>query len=156
MIINGFPTTVGTSNSTIAEVNTALTNLLQNIQSLNNYGIGIYTPIFQPVHITSNATINTTQNGQMQVIGVRSATSGITITLPLYTSNIIEGSMFYIFDETGNANTYNITVDRNGNLINGATSNKTINANYGYIVLYCYKVGLTQAEFIILGSSGVI
>jgi hypothetical protein len=147
---------INTLNTDIPDVNQALANVFENIKTLNNYGIGTNTPILNPIHVNVNTTINTNVNGQIQVIGIRSSTSSITITLPAYNQNVIEGSCFWIFDETGNANTYNITINSNSNLINGSTSNKTINQNYGYITLYCYKVGISQLEFIILGSQGVV
>lgn len=141
--------------STFAQVDTALSNLQTNIAKVNSYGHGTQSPFLTPIHPTSSTTVDTTANTQWQGVGVRSSVSAITITLPTY-SNLINGSLFVIYDETFNANTYNITIERNGNLINNAASNKTINAASGYIWLYCFSVGLTRAEFIILGSSGVV
>jgi hypothetical protein len=142
--------------STITDVNNAMNVLMDNIQKVNNYGLGMDSPIFTPIHPSVDTTINCNLNGQFQVIGVRSSTSALTMTLPLYSHNIIEGANFYFYDETGNASTYNITINTNGNKINGSTSNKTINANYGYLWILCYKKGISDLEFIILSQNGVV
>jgi hypothetical protein len=140
--------------TTIAQIQVALTALLANLVKINSFGLGVYSPIYTPLHPTSNYTIDPQVNGQMQSIGVRSSTTGLTITFPAF-NKMIDGSTFIIFDETLNSNTYNITINPNGNKINGSTSNKTINVNGGYLIVQCFSVGLTQSEFITLGSSGV-
>lgn len=141
--------------STFADVNNALTAITANLAKLNTFGLGTQSPLFTPIHPTSSATIDVVANSQIQAIGVRSSIGALTITLPSY-SALIVGSMFYIYDETSNATTYNITIARNGNDINGSASDKTINTNNGFILLYCGVVGLTKAEFFIFGSSGVV
>jgi hypothetical protein len=67
-----------------------------------------------------------------------------TLTLPASPS---VGDEIYIFDASGTAATYNITVSRNSNYINGADSNLIIDLNGGAASLvytgatYGWKVG---------------
>jgi hypothetical protein len=129
---------------------------MDNLNKVNNYGLGTASPLFYPIHPNVNTTINTSTNGQIQVVGVRSSTSALTMTLPAYNQNVVEGANFYFYDETGNASTYNITINTNGNKINGSTANKIINTNYGYLWILCYKVGVSDLEFIILNQNGVV
>ena len=67
-----------------------------------------------------------------------------TLTLP---SSPSLGDEIYVFDASGTAATYNITIARNGNLINANAGNFIINANGASISLfytgdtYGWKVG---------------
>ena len=71
-------------------------------------------------------------------------TAARTITLP---ASPTLGAEIYIFDASGTANTYNITVSRNGNLINGNAGNFIIDVAGGWYTLvytgatYGWKVG---------------
>lgn len=51
-----------------------------------------------------------------------------TLTLP---SSPAVGDEIYVFDASGSAGTYNITVNRNSNYINGSASNLIIDVNGG-------------------------
>ncbi len=70
--------------------------------------------------------------------------SALTLTLPASPSLNDE---IQILDASGNASTYNITVARNGNLINGNAGNLIIDNNGGWYTLlytgatYGWKVG---------------
>lgn len=72
--------------------------------------------------------------------------TGVARTLTLPTSPSV-GDEIYIFDASGTAATYNITVSRNSNYINGAASNLIIDVNGGAAALfytgatYGWKVG---------------
>lgn len=55
-------------------------------------------------------------------------TSSRTLTLP---SSPSVGDEIYVFDASGSAGTYNITVNRNSNYINGSASNLIIDVNGG-------------------------
>ena len=55
-------------------------------------------------------------------------TSSRTLTLP---SSPAVGDEIYVFDASGTAGTYNITVNRNSNYINGSASNLIIDINGG-------------------------
>jgi hypothetical protein len=59
--------------------------------------------------------------------------TAVTMTLPEgSTANPVQdGSIFEVIDVSNNAATYNITIDRNGWLINGAASNVVISTNGG-------------------------
>lgn len=71
-------------------------------------------------------------------------TAARTLTLP---ANPTLGGEISIFDASGSANTYNITVSRNGNLINGSAGNLIIDTDGGWYTLvytgatYGWKVG---------------
>ncbi|HEY5667718.1 MAG TPA: right-handed parallel beta-helix repeat-containing protein [Candidatus Saccharimonadales bacterium] len=75
------------------------------------------------------------------VIAYTSLTAARTVTLPL-ASGVAAGSTLTIKDESGNAGTFNITVQRGGgsDTIDGATS-KVINTAYGVLRIYCTGTG---------------
>ena len=69
------------------------------------------------------------------VAGVRyfvTSASALTLTLPGTPS---VNDQIDIFDASGNASTYNITVARNGKLINGNAGNLIIDVNGGWYTL---------------------
>ena len=72
------------------------------------------------VSVSSNITL---ESGKRYLVDTSSAR---TLTLPASPSN---GDEIQIFDATGTASTYNITVDRNSLLINGNAGNFIINVN---------------------------
>ena len=73
-------------------------------------------------------------------------TSGSALTLTLPASPSLDDEI-QVVDASGNASTYNITVARNGSLINGGTGNLIIDTNGGWYTLiytgstYGWKVG---------------
>jgi len=73
-------------------------------------------------------------------------TSGQALTLTLPASPVLNDEI-QLVDASGNASTYNITVARNGNKINGGTGNLIIDNNGGWYTLlytgttYGWKVG---------------
>jgi hypothetical protein len=68
------------------------------------------------------------------IIGVLTSSSAVTVTLA--TTDAVAGRILIIKDEGGYAATRNITIARNGRLIDNVASNKVINTNYGVIRLY--------------------
>lgn len=77
----------------------------------------------------ATATITTGVSYQAAVNDrVLCTAGGITITLPISTS-VLVGDTVQIVDVTGISGTNNITVARNGALIQGAASNLTIDIN---------------------------
>jgi hypothetical protein len=70
-----------------------------------------------------STVIKTYENGQF---AISLNDQPATVQLPTVAS---EGMHVSILDADGTANTYNITVDRNGHNINGSASNLTINTN---------------------------
>jgi len=78
------------------------------------------------------ASISTNTN---LVAGVRyfvTSASALTLTLP---SSPSVNDQIDIFDASGNASTYNITVARNGKLLNGTAGNLIIDVNGGWFTL---------------------
>ena len=79
-----------------------------------------------------SASISTNTN---MIAGVRyfvTSASALTLTLPGTPS---VNDQIDIFDASGNASTYNITVARNGKLINGNAGNLIIDVNGGWFTL---------------------
>jgi hypothetical protein len=73
-----------------------------------------------------------------------SSSSSLTLTLP---ASPALNDEIQILDASGNASTYNITVSRNGNKINGGTGNLIIDTDGNWTTLlytgstYGWKVG---------------
>ena len=81
---------------------------------------------------TASSTITSNTN---LVVGTRyfvSSSSALTLTLPASPS---VNNQIDIFDASGNAATYNITVARNGNKINGVSGNLIIDTNGSWMSL---------------------
>ena len=72
------------------------------------------------IEVTSNITL---ESGNRYFVD---ASAARTLTLP---ETPILGDEIYIFDATGQSATNNITVDRNGNLINGQAANAIIDVD---------------------------
>jgi hypothetical protein len=107
------------------------TNVSENIARLNNNGVGFQDlrnlKSFYYVSTSSSFTVQY-GTGERQYIAVSSA-SALTITLPPTSAAPTNGFMVIIADTTRNSETYNITIERNGNTISGGTSNLTIKSN---------------------------
>jgi hypothetical protein len=86
--------------------------------------------------VVTGDTILTTGSTYVQLIN--SPTTGVTITLP---PTPINGLAFKLKDVGNAAFTYNITISRNGNLINGTANDANINTNSGGLEL-AYNVEL--------------
>ncbi len=94
---------------------------LSNVGEANN--------IYAMTVVTGNTTLTT---GSTYVQLVNSPTTALTITLP---ATPINGQVFRIKDAAGTALTYNITIARNGKLIDGATNDGVLNTNSGALEL---------------------
>ena len=81
--------------------------------------------------VTSNYTI-----GDSDCLIGCNHSSEITLTLPA-TSDVSIGRIYYIKDESGNANTNNIIIDGNASETIDGNANITIVGNYDCITLYC-------------------
>jgi len=69
------------------------------------------------------------------IIGITDTSSARTVTLPK-ASRVNVGRLYYIKDESGGANSNNITIDGDGSeTIDGATT-YVINTNYGSVTMY--------------------
>lgn len=76
---------------------------------------------------------NTTLSAFRRIYPCATSSSAITVTLPL---NAPSGNEIIIFDFTGTASTYNLTINPNGGTINGSSANYVISTNYGRVRLY--------------------
>ncbi len=107
-----------------------------DLMQISNQGVSFNGKVFLSSLLTALAgytgtgAINPT-DAQCTIL-VSTATAARTVNLP---TTAEQGQIFIIQDSSGNAGTNNITVNRGGtSLINGSTS-KTININYGYLIL---------------------
>lgn len=134
-----FPT--NQSLTTLADVLNMLPNLLANVETLRAFGLGVNTVYNTVLNVIANITLNAT-NQTKQVLAVTSAASpgAITINLPL-PQDCPRGSEFLFYDASGNCNTYNITIDLNGNEVDGSSSDLVMTANYGKVCLICIETG---------------
>ena len=96
------------------------------VKTVSGAILGDKNNIYAKTTITSNTILST---GSSYVILVSHAGLSLTVTLP---STPLNGQAFKLKDITGNALTFPITVDGNGNLIDGAASGM-INTDYGAI-----------------------
>jgi len=94
------------------------------VKTVSGAILGDKNNIYAKTTITSNTILST---GSTYVILVSHSGIAVTVTLP---STPKDGQAFKFKDITGNALTYPITVDGNGNLLDGAASGM-INTDYG-------------------------
>jgi len=134
-----FPT--NQSLTTLADVLNMLPNLIANLETLRAYGLGVNSTYNTVLNVIANTTLNTTGQTK-QVLAVTSAVSpgAITINLPL-PKDCPRGAEFLFYDASGNCNTYNITIDLNGNEVDGSSSDLVMSANYGKVCLICIETG---------------
>jgi len=69
-------------------------------------------------------------------IAVDTQDQAMAITITLSTTDVLEGDVFTFKDVTGTANTYNITIDADGNTIDGQATYVMTNAYQSIDVLY--------------------
>jgi hypothetical protein len=96
--------------------------------------LGLTTPGasgFSYFEVTSNASA-TARNKYI----VNTNSANLTVTLPNAPSL---GDEIGVIDGTGNASVHAITIDKNGQKINGSTSNYTISTNRGIVNLVYYN-----------------
>ena len=65
-------------------------------------------------------------------VGFDTSAAARTATLP---ASSVENQIAWIFDRSNNAGTNNITIARNGKTIQGASADKTISQNGGFMIL---------------------
>lgn len=93
---------------------------------------------------TANYQLLAADNGK--IIVANTSGGAVTITLPL-AANISAGWHIRIKDK-GNATTNNVTIARNSNTIDGASSNITLSTNYAYRHL----IYIGSSAFLIIGT----
>ena len=136
------------TNKTISGASNTLTNIGNG--SLTNSSItvngsavslgGSVTIVTGPASSTVSSNVTLAANNKYFV----DTTAARTLTLP---ASPTAGNTIEIFDASGTAATYNITVARNSNLINGNAGNLIINLNGAAVSLvytgatYGWKVG---------------
>lgn len=129
---------VGTGNNAYQRVGVGSNNQVLMADSAQASGVKWASATITPQSISSNVTLVA---GNRYFVNTSAAR---TITLPASPSLNDE---IQILDASGTANTYNITVARNGNLINGNAGNLIIDSAGGWYTLvytgsdYGWKVG---------------
>ena len=88
---------------------------------------GTAAPVTRTVSTTYNAEVND------RILAVSSG-GAFTITLPLSTS-LLEGDVIQVIDVTGSFGTNNVTLARNGALIQGAADDLVLDVNGTSLVL---------------------
>jgi hypothetical protein len=108
----------------------------KKVKQVSAANLGEDNNIYDATIITTDVTLTT---GSTYVQLVNSPTSGVTITLPV---SPIDGQVFRIKDAAGTALDYNITIARNGKLIDGGTTDGVLNTDSGALeVVYNNTLG---------------
>ena len=141
--------TTSSFNTITLSAAAAVNDILEVITVTNLNSVNTYTQAEVDALLAANTSVaplsistNTTLSAKKRYY-VTSA-SALTLTLP---ASPALNDEIQIVDASGNASTYNITVSRNGNKINGGTGNLIIDNNGGWYVLlytgstYGWKVG---------------
>jgi len=127
---------ISESVATWTQLQAELPKINDNFETLRAYALNDTSRLFTYTTADEAQTLPVATNGY-SLIGVISAASpgALTLTLPA-SANLSVGYRVKIFCETGNCNTYNITIARNtSQTINGASSNLTLSFNYGHYEL---------------------
>ncbi len=123
---------------TIAKLASAVAILDSNADRVNRASLGRDSLFFEVMKKTANFELDLTKQNNLLLLV--DSSSEITITLT-ETARSRVGMNVIILDYSGNSETYNITINRNGNTIDGSASNLTIAKNKGYIWLHCAESG---------------
>jgi hypothetical protein len=135
-------TVVLTADATAGDIIDVLT--ITNLNSVNTYTQAEINTLLE--QNTSVAPLSISANTNLVAKKRYFVTSASALTLTLPASPALNDEI-QIVDASGNASTYNITVARNGNKINGGTGNLIIDNNGGWYTLlytgstYGWKVG---------------
>ena len=141
--------TIPTSTAEQSTHNTRVVAEISRIVNAAVAGSDVQSLIDDAVNIsvsekTANYQLLAADNGK--IIVANTSGGAITITLPL-AANISAGWNIRIKDK-GSAATNNVTIARNSNTIDGASSNITLSANYAYRHL----IYIGSSAFLIIGT----
>jgi hypothetical protein len=141
-------TTSGGNTVTLIEA-AAADDIIEVVTITNLNSVDVYTQAETDALLAANtsvAPLSISANTNLVAKKRYFVTSASALTLTLPASPALNDEI-QILDASGNASTYNITVDRNGNLINGGTGNLIIDMDGSWVVLlytgstYGWKVG---------------
>jgi len=108
----------------------------RKVKQVSAANLGEDNNIYDMTIVTSDVTLTT---GSTYVQLVNSPTSGVTVTLP---ANPLNGQVFRIKDAASAALDYNITIARNGKLIDNGTNDGILNTDGGaHEVVYNNTLG---------------
>lgn len=136
-------------NPNDTNLETAIQQFNQNFQLIDNYCVNKRDVFFETITINNgNSGSTLVKTTKISIVKCILTNSAINFLLPSINK---DGDKFIIYDSEGLAATYNITINRNSNLINSASSNYVINKNKGWVELtYINNIG-----FIISNSSEI-
>ena len=136
-------------NPSATTLDQAIQQFNQNFQLVDNYCVNKRDVFFETITINNgNSGSTLIKTTKISIIKCVLTNAAINFLLPALNK---DGDKFIIYDSENLAATYNITINRNGNLINSASSNYVINKNKGWIELtYINNIG-----FIISNSSEI-
>jgi hypothetical protein len=122
LLLRGTDYTTSNSNTVTLESGAAVNDIVEilSVTNLTSYNPTAYSSITANTSLALNTRYFITSS------------SALTLTLP---ASPVVNDQIDIFDASGNAATYNITVARNGNKINGVTGNLIIDTNGSWMTL---------------------
>jgi hypothetical protein len=137
LLLKGTDYTTSGSNTVILSTAAALNDIIEvltvtNINSTNTYTQSEINGYLADKKTEISSAISTATNLAAGYRYFVTSASALTLTLPASPS---VNDQIDIFDASGNASTYNITVARNGKLINGNAGNFIIDVNGSWYTL---------------------
>jgi len=149
LILKTIDYTTSGNNTIILELAAAANDIIEVVTITNLNSVNTYTQAEINTLLAANtsvAPLSISANTNLLAKKRYFVTSASALTLTLPASPTLNDEI-QILDASGNASTYNITVARNGNLINGNAGNLIIDNNGGWYTLlytgatYGWKVG---------------
>jgi hypothetical protein len=149
LLLNTTDYTTSGTNTVILGSAAAVNDIIEVVTVTNLNSVNTYTQAETDALLAANtsvAPLSISANTNLLAKKRYFVTSASALTLTLPASPALNDEI-QILDASGNASTYNITVARNGNLINGNAGNLIIDNNGGWYTLlytgatYGWKVG---------------
>lgn len=141
-IVNSNQLTTVPNPTNLTDAIEAIKALTENQETLRKFGYGRDEASFKVLaEITvNNKILSRLDKGTTAIVTVDNSSGAITVKLPAV-SDTFDGDSYFIFDKRGSANTHNITLDLNGNELDGGTTNPVININKGFFQVVCTEQG---------------
>lgn len=122
-------------NPSATTLEQAVQQFNQNFQMIDYYCVNKRDIFFETIEI-NNANSGSTIIKSTKISNVKfnATDSALSVLLPP-ASSLKDGDKITFYDSVGNADTYNLTINRNSHLINGQTNNYVINTEKGWVEL---------------------
>lgn len=122
-------------NPSATTLEQAVQQFNQNFQMIDYYCVNKRDIFFETIEI-NNANTGSTIIKSTKISNVKfNATDSVLSVLLPPASSLKDGDKIVFSDSANNASTYNLTINRNSNLINGQSNNYVINSNKGWVEL---------------------